>query len=498
MRSAIIQLPPVLLLASLLAGYTPAAADALRIGSATAGPGQTVALSLILENTVPVRGLQFNLSLPADRGIAFSGVEPIGRAVGWNAGSSGSGTELLILLFSVGGTSLAPGNEAVLSLSFSVAASAPVGVAALSLTQVTVSDENLYPIPGVLIGDGSITVASDQPPPPNQPPTAAFTLAPRNGKAPLAVTFDAAASRDPDGSIAAYAWEFGDGQGGSGITVVHTYPDPGRFLVRLTVTDNSGAGAVATDSVLVTANRPPVALFSFTPDSGQAPLTVRFDAAASQDPDGTIAGYRWDFGDGAGGSGIAPTHTYPDSGSFLPRLTVTDSDGDSSFFAVDTITVTATRLLAAFTATPGSGTVPLTVSFDAAASRAFPDSIAGFAWNFGDGGTGSGPTAGHTFAAAGNYTVRLTVTSSRGDSAAVTRPIFAYAPGDYRRGDVNRDTRTDIFDLLELLGILSGSRPTLLAQAVEQFPRGDVNRDTRTDIFDLLELLGILGGRRPE
>ncbi len=76
----------------------------------------------------------------------------------------------------------------------------------------------------------------------NAPPHASFTVA----CAGLSCSFDGSGSGDPDGSIATYAWDFGDGASGSGQTVSHTYGRAGSYTVTLMVTDN--AGATATDS----------------------------------------------------------------------------------------------------------------------------------------------------------------------------------------------------------------------------------------------------------
>ncbi|MYH54240.1 MAG: trypsin-like serine protease [Gemmatimonadetes bacterium] len=81
---------------------------------------------------------------------------------------------------------------------------------------------------------------------PNQRPTAAFTVDVTEGSAPLEVRFDASASTDPDGNIVSYAWDFGDGNAGSGRIVTHTYEDPGAYTPSLTVTDDRGATHTAT------------------------------------------------------------------------------------------------------------------------------------------------------------------------------------------------------------------------------------------------------------
>jgi PKD repeat protein len=165
----------------------------------------------------------------------------------------------------------------------------------------------------------------------NRSPLAAFSAAPLQGPAPLAVAFDASASVDPDGVIAAYGWALGDGATtASGVTIAHTYPDPGVFTVRLTVTDNRGATASAQRVISVTTadgNLPPIASFTVTPAEGTAPLAVSFDATASRDADGLVVGYAWAFGDGNTGSGSTVQHTYTTAGTYLARLTVTDDRG---------------------------------------------------------------------------------------------------------------------------------------------------------------------------
>jgi hypothetical protein len=91
---------------------------------------------------------------------------------------------------------------------------------------------------------------SMSPPAGNGPPLAAFSAAPTSGPAPLAVTFDAGASSDPEGSIAGYEWDFGDGSTATGRTAIHTFGLPGTFSVVLVVTDDRGARATATTGIV--------------------------------------------------------------------------------------------------------------------------------------------------------------------------------------------------------------------------------------------------------
>ncbi|MCJ7756063.1 MAG: PKD domain-containing protein, partial [Thermoanaerobaculales bacterium] len=105
---------------------------------------------------------------------------------------------------------------------------------------------------------------------------------------------------DPDGTIVSYEWSFGDGNTGTGVSGLYNFVSEGAYSVTLTVTDNEGATDTATTAVLVTSpgNQLPVASFTADPSLGFAPFDVDFDASASYDPDGIIAMYSWDFGDG--------------------------------------------------------------------------------------------------------------------------------------------------------------------------------------------------------
>jgi PKD repeat protein len=83
------------------------------------------------------------------------------------------------------------------------------------------------------------------------PPQAVLTATPTRGTAPLTVAFSAAGSSDPDGSIASYAWTFGDGGSASGATASHTYTAAGSYTAQLRVTDNTGLSAVQSTVITV-------------------------------------------------------------------------------------------------------------------------------------------------------------------------------------------------------------------------------------------------------
>ena len=154
---------------------------------------------------------------------------------------------------------------------------------------------------------------------PNNAPTAAYTF----GCTDLSCSFDASGSTDADGTIVAYDWDFGDGATDSGGTTSHNYGSGGTFAVTLLVTDEDGSSDTFIDSVVVVPpNEEPTASFTWNCTD----LDCTFDAAASDDSDGTIVSYDWDFGDGATDTGVTPNHSYAAGGGYTVTLTVTDDD----------------------------------------------------------------------------------------------------------------------------------------------------------------------------
>ena len=171
----------------------------------------------------------------------------------------------------------------------------------------------------------------------NELPVAAFT----SSVTGLGVAVDASGSSDSDGTIASYAWTFGDGATGSGATATHMYATGGSYDVTLTVTDDKGATATKTSSLTVAAPQAPVAAFT----SAVTGLGVALDASGSRDPDGTIASYAWTFGDGAASTGVNATHTYATPGSYDVTLTVTDDSGATAT-TTESVTVAAPTVFA--------------------------------------------------------------------------------------------------------------------------------------------------------
>jgi PKD repeat protein len=286
--------------------------------------------------------------------------------------------------------------------------------------------------------DDSLTVIVNDPPVPAAGPD-------RNVAIGEPIVFDAGETRDRDGAIAAWHWDFGDGNSADGPVAEHAYAKSGRYLVTLTVTDDSTTRTdTASDILSVRVNEPPVA--NAGPDQHVTASLIQFDGSASRDADDAISLYAWDFGDGGAGEGPAPSHVYAEPGTYQVTLTVTDASETIRNTASDSLTVIVNARPIAdagpdLVAAPGE-----TVTLQATRSLDPDGTIAAYEWDFRDGETGTGEVVRHAFAEPGTYAVRLTVRDDTGHEEAVdhaettvfvnARPVaeagadIAAAPGD--------------------------------------------------------------------
>jgi PKD repeat protein len=148
-------------------------------------------------------------------------------------------------------------------------------------------------------------------------------------------------------------------------------------------------------------------------------LSCSFDGSGSAPGSAPIGSYSWNFGDGASATGATVSHVYAAAGTFGVTLTVTDTGGGSGA-ATRSITVTQPR-----PPTPSFvfSCTGLTCSFDGTGSTAGDAAIATYRWSFGDGTTGSGVNASHTFAHAASYAASLTLTDVGGGSATTVKDV---------------------------------------------------------------------------
>jgi PKD repeat protein len=223
----------------------------------------------------------------------------------------------------------------------------------------------------------------------------------------LEVAVSGEGSKDEDGSIALYEWDFGDGNTATGPTATHTYENAGTYTVSLKVTDDEGKTDHRSVEVTVVANQAPVA----DVDVSENYLEVNVSGEGSNDVDGTIESYEWDFGDGNTATGMTASHTYGVEGTYTIELTVTD---DRGLTGVKNVNVEVEAENIAPVADVEFSTDFLEVAVSGEGSKDEDGSIALYEWNFGDGNTATGSTATHTYENAGTYTVSLKVTDNKG------------------------------------------------------------------------------------
>lgn len=165
----------------------------------------------------------------------------------------------------------------------------------------------------------------------------------------------------------------------------------------------------------------PVTSFSASPLTGSAPLNVAFTNTTT----GTVTSWTWDFGDGTTSTAQNPSHIYSAAGSYVPSLTAVGPGGTTKVFASSAIKVTtgSTTVIAPvakFTASPLSGTAPLTVNF----TNTTTGTASTWTWDFGDGTSSTAQSPSHTYSSAGTYYPTLTAGNSAGSSTfTATSPI---------------------------------------------------------------------------
>jgi beta propeller repeat protein len=162
--------------------------------------------------------------------------------------------------------------------------------------------------------------------------------------------------------------------------------------------------------VVVPQPKSPVAAFSASPTSGNLPLKVQFSDKSTGSP----TSWKWNFGDGKNSTSRNPAYTYTKAGKYTVSLTVKNAAGTNTKTIKDYITVKTAPVkpVAAFSAKPTSGNVPLKVTFTDK-STGNPTS---WKWTFGDGKISTSKNPAYTYIKAGKYTVSLTVKNAAGSS----------------------------------------------------------------------------------
>lgn len=292
-------------------------------------------------------------------------------------------------------------------------------------TDTVAAPAHVYDAPGIYVVGLSVatpycSAAGQLPVTVEDKPVAQFVATPTAGCSPLTVAF----MNTSTGAVA-YTWDMGDGTVSTDAAPTHTFINTGPAdsvrTVRLIASTAAGCTDTATVDVVVS----PVvqALFTHDAQPACAPFAVQFTNNSTG-----AASHAWDFGDGATSTAASPGHVYENSTLLLQNRTVT-LVATSAAGCTDTAQAVILVYPAAqfsFAAAPDTGCSPFALTFPPVLGAV------AYAWDFGDGTTGAGPSPTHTYLNNGTtpvlHQVTLIATNAFGCSDTLTDVITVFPP----------------------------------------------------------------------
>ena len=260
---------------------------------------------------------------------------------------------------------------------------------------------------------------------------ASFSYEPKQATAPAKINFDATASRDPDGEIVNYEWDFNeDGiYDAEGVKAEHNFERAGTFNVTLRVTDSNGEYSNSSIPVIIKGDKTIDGAISITPnDEVLAPdRAYQFDASEFKSAEGTVSSYDWNFGDGKLSTGRKITHTFTKEGVYEISVKLKDDKGNQRTISKNyTVSSSPSGLFARIQTTPQNtsgtlkGIAPFRVNFDAGNSSG--GQIVEYNWDFNSDGIidAKGQIVEHVFTSSTNANVTLSIVSVDGKTAVTT------------------------------------------------------------------------------
>jgi uncharacterized repeat protein (TIGR01451 family) len=210
---------------------------------------------------------------------------------------------------------------------------------------------------------------------------------------------------------ATFAWNFGDGLTGAGPSVTHTYAAIGAYTAIVTATN---AASAAVTSTAVTVDQALAGLQATSSGATNLGTATSFAATISA---GSNVVFSWDFGDGATGTGAAPSHTYGAVGFYTATVTARNSVGSQTAAA----SLPVNQAIGGLSAV-SNGPTPLGFATTLTATLAGGSNVS-FVWDLGDGSAGTGPGLTHVYPDIGVY--RAVVTATNASSSATAQVIVS-------------------------------------------------------------------------
>ncbi len=255
---------------------------------------------------------------------------------------------------------------------------------------------------------------------PNKAPKASMTLDRLVLFEGGTVTFNASASKDPDGKVKSFSWTFGDGatQADSTLkTVEHQYTTAGVYNATLVVKDDKGAKSKAASATLVVAPTPMV-----SPVAAKTFENITFSLDVSNLA-GLLSEIEWSFGDGTSAvKGASVGHEFKENGTYEVTVRIAYSGQTATAKVSVSIANRAPVANISISSAPphySNKAIELT----GVASGDMDGTLVSYYWEFGDGETDNGTSVSHKFVSPGVFTVKLTVTDNDGETGVASLNI---------------------------------------------------------------------------
>ena len=246
-------------------------------------------------------------------------------------------------------------------------------------------------------------------------PVANFVATPRDVCAFKPVNFTDLSS----GNVDQWYWQFGDGGTSSDQHPIHEYGDTGKFTVTLIVWNNGCADTIKFNNYIHIS--PPIARFNINMDCKKP-----FERAFRDTSIGANS-WAWDFGDGTTSTLQHPVHTYPATGNYTVKLSVTNFTTGCSHEITKQLQVI--REKANFTASDTVICKGTGITFTATGSN--PANLNNYRWDFGDGlsAATSAVSINKLYTLPGKFTVSLVITDILGCKDTLVKPLYIKVDG---------------------------------------------------------------------
>ena len=230
-----------------------------------------------------------------------------------------------------------------------------------------------------------------------------------------------------------YSWNFGDGNLSSSMSPFHTFANNGTYIVSLQITDSTTNCSSNYKDTIVVNTSPCNAIVGFNYTLGSNGQ-ISFRSITSNLPAGAI--YNWNFGDGYTSSAIAPIHTFNYNGIYSVCLIVSDSANNCSNGSCDSVVITNAN------SAPCAPSISFymynvdslnnVVGDTMDIAPYYSSQVSNAIWYWGDGSYTTGLYPSHTFSAAGEYSVCVTVYASCGDSSTTCQNDSIYRIANHK------------------------------------------------------------------